>query len=207
MAKSKLVQANEKIAEGVVGGYKKIENGVVGGFMKMEEGVVNGFNKITDKFVDEFLTKDGESVEDAKKRLAQEQEAREHSPKVKKQSTPSRNMEDAIRDRLENGFKTWNGGYGGWLQWCDTLYEPDAHYNVYGHRMPLQQYKDMMGQLFQHYTMELGAFDNMIIRDDWAAIRYTVKVKNLDSGEEILQNTMEFVHFKDNPDPIGVRFA
>ena len=35
MAKSKLVQANEKIAEGVVGGYKKIENGVVGGFMKM----------------------------------------------------------------------------------------------------------------------------------------------------------------------------
>lgn len=70
MAKSKLVQANEKIAEGVVGGYKKIENGVVGGFMKMEEGVVNGFNKITDKFVDEFLTKDGESVEDAKKRLA-----------------------------------------------------------------------------------------------------------------------------------------
>ena len=72
MAKSKLVQANEKIAEGVVGGYKKIENGVVGGFMKMEEGVVNGFNKITDKFVDEFLTKDGESVEDAKKRLAQE---------------------------------------------------------------------------------------------------------------------------------------
>lgn len=76
MAKSKLVQANEKIAEGVVGGYKKIENGVVGGFMKMEEGVVNGFNKITDKFVDEFLTKDGESVEDAKKRLAQEQEAR-----------------------------------------------------------------------------------------------------------------------------------
>ena len=205
MAKSKLVQAKEKIAEGVVGGYKKIENGVVGGFMKMEEGVVNGFNKITDKFVDEFLTKDGESVEDAKKRLAQEQEAREHSPKVKKQSTPSRNMEDAIRDRLENGFKTWNGGYGGWLQWCDTLYEPDAHYNVYGHRMPLQQYKDMMGQLFQHYTMELGAFDNMIIRDDWAAIRYTVKVKNLDSGEEILQNTMEFVHFKDNPDPIGVR--
>lgn len=35
----------------------------------MEEGVVNGFNKITDKFVDEFLTKDGESVEDAKSAL------------------------------------------------------------------------------------------------------------------------------------------
>lgn len=73
MARSKLVKANEKIAERVVDGYKKIEKNVVGGYKKMEEGVVTGFNKMTDKFVDQFLTKDGESVEDAKKRLAREQ--------------------------------------------------------------------------------------------------------------------------------------
>lgn len=51
MAKSKLVEVNEKIAEGVVGGYKKIEEGVVGGYKKIEEGAVGGFNKMTDKFV------------------------------------------------------------------------------------------------------------------------------------------------------------
>ena len=34
MAKSKLVKANEKIAEEVVGGYKKIEEGVVGSYKK-----------------------------------------------------------------------------------------------------------------------------------------------------------------------------
>ena len=73
MARSKLVKANEKIAESVVDGYKKIEKNAVGGYKKMEEGVVTGFNKMTDKFVDQFLTKDGESVEDAKKRLAREQ--------------------------------------------------------------------------------------------------------------------------------------
>ena len=54
MAKSKLVKANEKIAENVVGVYKKIE----------------------DKFVDEFLTRDGETVEEAKQRLAAEVEER-----------------------------------------------------------------------------------------------------------------------------------
>ena len=32
--------------------------------------LVVGFNKISDKFVDEFLTKDGETVEHAKARLA-----------------------------------------------------------------------------------------------------------------------------------------
>lgn len=37
MAKSKLVKANEKIAERVVGGYKRIEEGVVGGYKKIEE--------------------------------------------------------------------------------------------------------------------------------------------------------------------------
>lgn len=77
MAKSKLVKANEKIAENVAEGYKKIENGVVEGYKKIEDGVVGGFTKVTDKFVDQFLTRDGESVEDAKKRLAREQAERE----------------------------------------------------------------------------------------------------------------------------------
>ena len=76
MAKSKLVAANQKIEEAVVGGYKKIEDGVVGGYKKMENGVVSGFTKMTDGFVDQFLTKDGESIEDAKARLKQEDEMR-----------------------------------------------------------------------------------------------------------------------------------
>ncbi len=65
MAKSKIVKANEKIAEGVVGGYKKVEEGVVGAYKKVE-----------DKFVDQFLTHEGESADDAKKRIAKEQTAR-----------------------------------------------------------------------------------------------------------------------------------
>ena len=56
---SKFVETNEKIAEKVVDGYKKIEN-----------GVVDGFNKVSDKCVEILFAKEGESVEDAKKRLA-----------------------------------------------------------------------------------------------------------------------------------------
>ena len=66
MAKSKLVKANEKIAEKVVGGYKAIEGGFVGAYTKIE-----------DKFVDQFLTKDGETIEEAKARLKKEQQERE----------------------------------------------------------------------------------------------------------------------------------
>lgn len=58
---SKFAEANEKIAEKVVEGYKKIEN-----------GVVEGFGKVTDKCVEALFAKEGESVEDAKKRLSGE---------------------------------------------------------------------------------------------------------------------------------------
>ena len=77
MAKSKLVQANEKIAEGVVSGYKKMEQGIVDGYKKMEKGVVGGFTKMTDKFVEEFLTTAGVWVADAKRRRALAQAARQ----------------------------------------------------------------------------------------------------------------------------------
>ena len=67
---SELKKTNDKIAEGVVSGYKKIEEGVVGGYKKIENSVVDGYKKIEDAFVDKFLTHDGETVEEAKERLS-----------------------------------------------------------------------------------------------------------------------------------------
>ena len=69
---SKFVETNEKIAKAVVEGYKKIENGVVEGYQKIEKGAVDGFTKVTDKCVEKLFAKEGESVEDAKKRLSGE---------------------------------------------------------------------------------------------------------------------------------------
>jgi hypothetical protein len=117
----------------------------------------------------------------------------------------SKEFESAIRSRFSRGFSEWNQGYDAWLSWCDTLYEPDAHYNVYSDRLTLQEYKNMMSQLFVAYDIELGEFHNVIVEDDWGAIRYTVYITDKKTGERIEQKTMEFVHFKDNPDPVGAR--
>jgi len=117
----------------------------------------------------------------------------------------STQFEDAIRARFNRGFSEWNQGYEAWLEWCDTLYEPDAHYNIYSDRLTLQQYKVMMGQFFGAFDIELGDFHNMIVEDGWGAIRYVVYITNKATGERIEQNTMEFVHFKDNPEPVGAR--
>lgn len=73
MEKSKLVKANEKIAETVVGGYKKVEGAVVGGYKKMEGAVVGGYKKMEDAFVGHCLTHEGETVDEAKVRIKAEQ--------------------------------------------------------------------------------------------------------------------------------------
>lgn len=92
MAKSKIVKANEKIADGVVKGYKKIEDGVVGGYKKIEEGVVGGFGKMTDKFVDQFLTQEGETVEDAKNVLPTNRQPVRQQPKKHRNSVTQKTL-------------------------------------------------------------------------------------------------------------------
>jgi len=50
--------------------YKAIEKGVVDTYQKIEDGVVGAYQKIENKFVEKFLAKDGESAEDAIKRVS-----------------------------------------------------------------------------------------------------------------------------------------
>ena len=96
MAKSKLVEINEKIAEKVVGGYKKIE-----------EGAVGGFNRIADNFVDNFLTKEGESVEEARERLVKEQKEREMTgaSEMRKYAQEQRNIVERSMKNAENASR------------------------------------------------------------------------------------------------------
>ena len=103
MAKSKLVKVNEKIAEKVVGGYKKIEEGVVGGYKKIENGAVSGFTKISDAFVDQYLTKDEESVKEAKARLAAEQAEREAKRHTMNLTSAARRKDSRYSSRKNTG--------------------------------------------------------------------------------------------------------
>lgn len=58
MARSKFIAANKKIAKGVTEGFAHINH-----------TVVSGYTKIEDAFVDQYLTRDHETVAEAKERL------------------------------------------------------------------------------------------------------------------------------------------
>ena len=117
----------QKIENGVVGGYKKIEEGVVEGFGtitdacagamlnedgslktgKVGEAVVGAYKKVESAFVNTFMAKEGESVEDAKARMASEQTAREEKMKAdaEKRAADQQAMIDASLDAYKNAGK------------------------------------------------------------------------------------------------------
>ena len=58
------------IEEGVVGTYEKIEDAVVDSYKKVENGAVSGFRKVSDFFIKKFFSREGETVEETRKRLS-----------------------------------------------------------------------------------------------------------------------------------------
>lgn len=66
----KIADAVGEMGQIVTSGYKKIEDGVVSGYQKIENGAVTGFEKVSDKCVEILFAKEGETVEEAKARLA-----------------------------------------------------------------------------------------------------------------------------------------
>ena len=72
----KIADVVETMGQAVTKGYKAVEDGVVSGYKKIENGTVTGFEKVCDKCVDVLFAKTGETVEEAKARLAAKKESK-----------------------------------------------------------------------------------------------------------------------------------
>lgn len=72
-------KAYEAVEGSVIKTYNAIEKGVVGAYQAVENAVVGTFNRMTDAIVGKVLTREGETVEEAKARMAREQADREEA--------------------------------------------------------------------------------------------------------------------------------
>ncbi|MBR3742889.1 MAG: nuclear transport factor 2 family protein [Clostridia bacterium] len=104
-------------------------------------------------------------------------------------------METYIQNRLLTGFENWNRGFDAWKAWGDILYTGESIYNVHGARLTLAQYQAAMNIILRKTQIDMGAFHNMLICDDWCAIYYDIATH---VGENVIPGSvMEFVKFKD----------
>ena len=110
---------------------------------------------------------------------------------------------EAIQNRLLSGFENWNRGFDAWKAWGDILYTEDSIYNVHGARLTLAEYQAAMNVTLSQVDIQMGNFNNMIICDDWCAIRYDITTI---VGENAIPGTvMEFVKFADYGEALGTR--
>ncbi len=104
-------------------------------------------------------------------------------------------LERNIQNRLLTGFENWNRGFAAWKAWGDILYTSDSIYNVHGARLSLSQYQAAMDISLKQIDIIMGNFYNMIIVDDFTAIRYEAIYG---SGDNQFSGVVtEFVRFKD----------
>lgn len=89
-------KVHEEIARSVTSDFLKIEEGVTGGYKKIETAVVGAYKQIENKFTSQFLAHEGESVEEAKARLIEEQTLREEQAQkyVEKRAAGQKRQKD-----------------------------------------------------------------------------------------------------------------
>ncbi|MCR4735456.1 MAG: hypothetical protein K5829_10685 [Treponema sp.] len=112
-------------------------------------------------------------------------------------------MGKAIENRLLTGFENWNRGFDAWKAWGNILYTDESIYNVHGARLTLAEYQAAMNVTLKKTNIQMGDFQNIIVCDDWAAIRYATD--NIVDGVNTPGGVMEFVKFKDYGKELGCR--
>lgn len=114
-------------------------------------------------------------------------------------------LEKDIQNRLLTGFANWNMGYDAWEKWGDILYTDDSYYNVHGVRLTLGEYQMAMDMSLKATDIQMGNFNNMVISDDWAAIRYDITNTDRQTNSSDDATVIKFVNFKDYGEDLGVR--
>lgn len=110
--------------------------------------------------------------------------------------TDSETAEKYIEIILE-GFDKWNSGIDAYKTWVDTGYTTDAKsYSLKGIERTMDEYKTEMDTLSKEKKIEKLYFDNILIRDNWAALHYRYRSTDLSNSEIYVGDRMQFLKFK-----------
>ena len=86
------------------------------------------------------------------------------------------------------GFDSWNNGIEAYIAWVDEAYDKDAKSSgLNGAERTMDEYKKEMEQLCKEKTIKKLNFDNILIREDWAAIHYRYRIEKENYGGDIMQ--------------------
>ena len=107
------------------------------------------------------------------------------------------NAEDILNIIFE-GFDNWNKGIDQYLDWVDTGYDENAKSSGLDEKeRTMTEYKNQMKALVEKEKITKIYFDNILIRDNWAALHYRYTKENLETKEMYAGDRMQFLKFEE----------
>ena len=79
-----------------------------------------------------------------------------------------------IRQVLLMDFESWNKGFKEWSEWMSRYVTEDFVCHTDFGDATAEQYRDAANEWFEGKHSKRVYFDNLMVRDNWAAIRYKV---------------------------------
>jgi hypothetical protein len=99
---------------------------------------------------------------------------------------------------IMEGFDKWNSGITNYIAWLSQGYTSDAKsYGLEGEERDMTAYKTAMTDLAAQKTIEKLYFDNILVRDNWAAIHYRYRSTTTETNEKYVGDRMQFLKFKE----------
>ena len=104
-------------------------------------------------------------------------------------------------DIIMEGFDKWNTGINDYIAWLGQGYTSDAKsYGLNGEERNMATYESAMRTLAGEKTIKKLYFDNILVRDNWAAIHYRYRSITTDTNEKYVGDRMQFLKFKEVED-------
>ena len=101
-------------------------------------------------------------------------------------------------DIIMEGFDKWNSGITNYIAWLSQGYTSDAKsYGLEGEERDMDAYKTAMTKLAGQKTIKKLYFDNILVRDNWAAIHYRYRSITKGTNEKYVGDRMQFLRFKE----------
>ena len=118
---------------------------------------------------------------------------------VKYPSTYSEDYANTLIDIILNGFESWNTGITAYENWLDSNFDTNAVFcGLEKVNRTMSVYKQEIEELFNKNDIKKIYFDNILIRDKWAALHY--RFTNTTSGKKTVGDRMEFLQFEKQGD-------
>ena len=117
---------------------------------------------------------------------------------------PTNYQDKTAKDILNiilKGFDSWNQGIDTYIKWTYEGYDSEAE-STHGDnaKRTMNEYRLAMRSLVHKEKIKKLYFDNILIRDNWAALHYRYTSEDLTTGTKTWGDIMQFLKFemKDN---------